>query len=113
MLPFDDSQVHILLLDIEGTTTPVDFVTKTLFPYASRKLESFLREFAGNPEIYSLMEELHGQCEREHRNGLDLAQSRTHLPRRSRFCPRLLLAIRIQARALSEHSKRRSVVRVG
>ena len=72
MPPFDEAQVRVLLLDIEGTTTPLDFVTKTLFPYASRKLESFLRENSGNPEVYSLMEELRGQCEWEHRNGVDV-----------------------------------------
>jgi enolase-phosphatase E1 len=32
------------LLDIEGTTTPIDFVTKTLFPFARRELRSFLSQ---------------------------------------------------------------------
>lgn len=32
------------LLDIEGTTTPIDFVTKTLFPYARRQVSQFLGE---------------------------------------------------------------------
>lgn len=71
MTPFDEAQVRVLLLDIEGTTTPIDFVTKTLFPYASRKLEAFLRENSGNPEVYSLMEELRGQCALEERNGIE------------------------------------------
>jgi enolase-phosphatase E1 len=31
------------LLDIEGTTTPVDFVYKTLFPFARQALPEFLR----------------------------------------------------------------------
>jgi enolase-phosphatase E1 len=31
-----------VLLDIEGTTTPIDFVTQTLFPYARRHVKSFL-----------------------------------------------------------------------
>lgn len=31
------------LLDIEGTTTPVDFVYKTLFPFARAEMESFIR----------------------------------------------------------------------
>jgi len=31
-----------IILDIEGTTTPIAFVTKTLFPYARRHLRSFL-----------------------------------------------------------------------
>jgi len=31
-----------LLLDIEGTTTPVDFVTRVLFPYARERVKDFL-----------------------------------------------------------------------
>jgi enolase-phosphatase E1 len=50
-----ESQVSIILLDIEGTTTPIDFVYQTLFPYASRKLESFLREHFWEPDIISLL----------------------------------------------------------
>lgn len=30
------------LLDIEGTTTPVDFVTRTLFPYARQKMADYV-----------------------------------------------------------------------
>ncbi len=37
------------LLDIEGTTTPVDFVYKTLFPFARRALPEFLRQAAHSP----------------------------------------------------------------
>ncbi len=32
-----------ILLDIEGTTTPIDFVHKTLFPYAREKMLEFVR----------------------------------------------------------------------
>ena len=32
----------MLLLDIEGTTTPIAFVTETLFPYARARLPAFL-----------------------------------------------------------------------
>ena len=38
-----DEQIQSLLLDIEGTTTPVDFVYKVLFPYARTRLEDFIR----------------------------------------------------------------------
>lgn len=31
-----------ILLDIEGTTTPIDFVHKTLFPYAKEKIGEFV-----------------------------------------------------------------------
>ncbi len=68
---FDEAQVRVILLDIEGTTTPVDFVTKTLFPYASRKLEFFLRENSANPEIGVLIEDLRAQHELDERNGLE------------------------------------------
>lgn len=36
------SPASVILLDIEGTTTPVDFVYQTLFPYARAQVESFL-----------------------------------------------------------------------
>ncbi len=70
MALFKEAQVRVILLDIEGTTTPIDFVTKTLFPYTSRKLESFLRENYANPEIGGLIEDLRAQHGRDERNGL-------------------------------------------
>jgi enolase-phosphatase E1 len=33
-----------ILLDIEGTTTPIDFVHKTLFPFAKANIGEFVRE---------------------------------------------------------------------
>lgn len=68
---FDETQVRAILLDIEGTTTPIDFVTKTLFPYASRKLEVFLRENAADAEVRALIKDLHAQQEVDERNGLN------------------------------------------
>lgn len=65
----DEAQIRALLLDIEGTTTPVDFVYKTLFPYATRKLESFLRAHAQDPEIQSLIQNLEKQSERDEAAG--------------------------------------------
>lgn len=38
------------VLDIEGTTTPIDFVTKTLFPFARRELRGFLARSMADPE---------------------------------------------------------------
>ena len=67
---FDETPVRAILLDIEGTTTPIDFVTKTLVPYASRKLEGFLRENAADREVLALIEELGAQHELDTQNGL-------------------------------------------
>jgi enolase-phosphatase E1 len=40
--PPGSGRVRALLLDIEGTTTPVDFVTRVLFPYARGHVRDFL-----------------------------------------------------------------------
>jgi enolase-phosphatase E1 len=37
-----NSSFSVVLLDIEGTTTPIDFVYKVLFPYARAHAEDFL-----------------------------------------------------------------------
>lgn len=47
-----------VLLDIEGTTCPVSFVSQVLFPYAAQRLEEFLRAHATHPEIASLVSEV-------------------------------------------------------
>lgn len=36
--------IKLILTDIEGTTTSIDFVHDTLFPYSYRKLESYIQE---------------------------------------------------------------------
>lgn len=71
MSPLEASQIRVILLDIEGTTTPVEFVYQTLFPYASRKLEPFLREHLQDPEIQILIQELRAQRGVDERNGLN------------------------------------------
>jgi len=65
----EDSQIRVLLLDIEGTTTPVDFVYGTLFPYASRKLEAFLLQHFRDREINAVLAELAVQHQRDEREG--------------------------------------------
>jgi len=39
------------LLDIEGTTTPIDFVHKTLFGYARAQISDFLQRHWNDPEV--------------------------------------------------------------
>jgi enolase-phosphatase E1 len=51
----------VILLDIEGTTTPIDFVYQTLFPYARARVESFLADHISDEQtqadIAALIEE--------------------------------------------------------
>jgi enolase-phosphatase E1 len=66
----DEGQVRVLLLDIEGTTTPIDFVYRTLFPYASRNVETFLRKHTAEAEIGSLVDGLQAQHAQDAHQGL-------------------------------------------
>ena len=68
-----ESSIRVILLDIEGTTTPIDFVTKTLFPYASRKVDSFLRENSQDQAVRTLIAELRNQQQED-------AKCRLHPP---------------------------------
>ena len=45
------SSVHGILLDIEGTTSPVDFVYQVLFPFVRAHLEDYLRRHADSDEL--------------------------------------------------------------
>ncbi len=53
------SGVRAILLDIEGTTTPVDFVYQVLFPYARAQVKDFLEHHAeaASPDIELLRAE--------------------------------------------------------
>jgi hypothetical protein len=44
---------RVILLDIEGTTTPISFVTDVLFPYAREHVASFLRSTYDTNETQS------------------------------------------------------------
>ena len=62
-LPFlpKSSSIDCLLLDIEGTTSSVDFVYNTLFPFASAHVETFLHQHSADPEIKRLVSELRAE----------------------------------------------------
>ena len=47
-----------VLLDIEGTTTPIDFVTRTLFPYARARLAEALTTRRGTPALDTVLHDL-------------------------------------------------------
>jgi enolase-phosphatase E1 len=49
--PIEETGIAVVLLDIEGTTTPVDFVYRTLFGYARENLSTFLEKASEEQEI--------------------------------------------------------------
>ena len=52
------STIHQVLLDIEGTTCPVQFVSEVLFPYAQAKLLPFLTSHRSEDPIRQLLQEV-------------------------------------------------------
>jgi len=50
--------IKAILTDIEGTTSSIDFVHQTLFPYARARLRGFLREQAGNDLVQHLLDDV-------------------------------------------------------
>ena len=60
-------KIEAILLDIEGTTTPIDFVHKTLFPYARERTLDFANEHFGS--LRDEIEALHGEYEQDVANG--------------------------------------------
>jgi methylthioribulose-1-phosphate dehydratase len=48
--------IRAVLLDIEGTTCPVPFVSQVLFPYARERLDDFLQSEGQRPELAPLIE---------------------------------------------------------
>ena len=67
----DEASLRVILLDIEGTTTPVDFVYQVLFPFASQRLDAFLQEHFDDPEIQAQIEALKAQQKADQQQRLD------------------------------------------
>jgi enolase-phosphatase E1 len=67
--PIEAAEIRVLLLDVEGTTTPIDFVFKTLFPFASDRAEDFLRRHSQNAEVKNLVDELREDWQAQRSNG--------------------------------------------
>jgi enolase-phosphatase E1 len=61
----ESALIKVVLLDIEGTTTPIDFIYKVLFPFASEQVGSFLRRHAAEPAIRQVMAELKEQQQKD------------------------------------------------
>ncbi|MCI0749049.1 MAG: acireductone synthase [Nevskiales bacterium] len=57
--------IKAILTDIEGTTSSIDFVHRTLFPYARRRLRDFLRARAGEDEVRQQLDAVKQQENRD------------------------------------------------
>lgn len=62
--------VRAILLDIEGTTTPIDFVFKVLFPYACSHAARFLEQYGSSPDVLEDLDGLRREYLEDTRQGL-------------------------------------------
>ena len=62
-----DANVRAILLDIEGTTTPIEFVYEVLFPYARRHLQEFIQQQYRSEDLRAIISGLRV----EHRADID------------------------------------------
>ncbi len=56
-----NAALRAIVLDIEGTTTPIAFVYETLFPYARAQLRTFLDGHRGDAEVRRVVEHLRAE----------------------------------------------------
>jgi len=50
--------IKAILIDIEGTVSPISFVKEVLFPYSKEKIDGFIKENKNNPEVRKILEEV-------------------------------------------------------
>jgi enolase-phosphatase E1 len=55
-----EAGIDVVLLDIEGTTTPISFVHQRLFPYARARAAEFLQQHASDQELQQVVSDLRG-----------------------------------------------------
>lgn len=67
-LLMNSGRIRGILLDIEGTTTPISFVHDVLFPYARTQVKSYLTRYLDSPETAANL----AQLRKEHAS--DVAQ---------------------------------------
>ena len=61
--------VDLILLDVEGTTTPMAFVYDVLFPFARAGVEGHLRQHAHNPQMHEALAALRREWQDDTQSG--------------------------------------------
>lgn len=69
--PASAGRIQAVLLDIEGTTTSIDFVYHTLFPYARQHVAEFVERHYGTEDLRSSLNQLRREWERDARQNSD------------------------------------------
>lgn len=67
----NDASLRCVLLDIEGTTTPIDFVFKKLFPFARARMKDYLTGAWASAEVQADIAQLRDEQANDSDQGLD------------------------------------------
>ncbi|MBO0859720.1 MAG: acireductone synthase [Chloracidobacterium sp.] len=67
----NESSASLILLDIEGATTPIDFVYKTLFPFARARVGDYLARNWDAPEVQAHLAQLRDEGSADISQGLN------------------------------------------
>lgn len=65
------SSQKIIVLDVEGTTTSIDFVHKTLFPYSLEKMANYVVEHSHTPAVAKAIQGVKATVLREQGQTID------------------------------------------
>ncbi len=65
--------IRFILLDIEGTTTDIDFVHKVLFPYSAERLAGFVAGHADEPDVQEALQSVQATVQAEDHRQIDRA----------------------------------------
>lgn len=65
--------IKAVILDIEGTTTPISFVADVMFPFVRKNLESYLNEHWGDEELNNDIDALRSLAESDVNEGMDVS----------------------------------------
>ncbi len=57
--------IKAILVDIEGTTSPISFVKEVLFPYSKERVEKFIKDNLNNPEVKRIIEDVKKEVGKE------------------------------------------------
>jgi enolase-phosphatase E1 len=68
----NSNHIKVILLDIEGTTTPVDYVFGVLFPYAREHVDDFLIAYQQETEVQTDLHLLKQEYEADLAQGLSV-----------------------------------------
>lgn len=66
-----DGNIRAILLDIEGTTTPVEFVYEVLFPFARRHVNEFLEQHHHDEDVRADLRALEAEHRADVESGLE------------------------------------------